>query len=144
MSALSDYLENKLIDYLFRAQAFAAPTSVFAALFTAGPTDTGGGTELAGNNYARIEIACGLTTFNGTHGTTSGASTGTSGSTSNAEVIQFDTPSANWGTVTHFALFDAVSGGNMLVHGQLAIPKIINTSDDVKFNIGALTIQIDD
>lgn len=144
MGALSNYLENKLIDHLLRGQSFPVVSTVYVALFTAAPSDAGGGTELSGDNYARVPVACGLTAFTGTHGTTSGVSSGTSGTAANAAVIQFNAPSANWGTVTHFALFDAASGGNQLVQGALAAPKVINSADDVKFITGALTIQIDD
>ena len=45
MSAFSDYVENKLIDWMLRGQAFTPPATVYVALFTSAPADAGGGTE---------------------------------------------------------------------------------------------------
>ncbi len=48
MSAMSDYLENKLIDQLFRGQAAPTTSTLYVGLLTAAPSDTGGRTEVAG------------------------------------------------------------------------------------------------
>ena len=66
MSAMSDYLENKLVDHLFRAQALAAPASLHIGLLTAAPSDSGGGTEVAGSNYARASVTSSLANWAGT------------------------------------------------------------------------------
>ncbi|HEY9245638.1 MAG TPA: hypothetical protein VIO11_02215, partial [Candidatus Methanoperedens sp.] len=53
MAGMSDYLENKLIDHIFRARSFTAPTQLWVGLLTAAPSDAGGGTEVSGGSYAR-------------------------------------------------------------------------------------------
>lgn len=145
MACMSDYLENKLVDWLLRGQAFTPPTNTYAALLTAAPSDAGGGTEVSGGNYARVAIASGLTTWAGTQGAgTTVASTGTSGTTSNNAAITFPVPSADWGRVTHFALFDAASGGNLLLWGALTAAKNVSNGDSAPvIASGALTYQID-
>lgn len=156
MAAMSDFLENKLIDWLFRAQAIgitgasagagSGPTTLYIGLYTANPTDTGGGTEVAGNNYGRASVtsAMGATGWAGTQSAGSTvASSGTGGTTSNNGVITFATPSASWGTVTGFGVFDAVSGGNLLIWGALTASKVINSGDTVTFPAGSLSFQID-
>jgi hypothetical protein len=143
MSALSDYLENKLIDHIFRSGSFAAPTALHIALLTAAPSDSGGGTEVSGNNYARVALNPSDTNWKSTQNTaTAGASTGTGGQTKNAVAITFPTPSGNWGTVSHFGIYDAASGGNLLFHGALTIAKTINQSDTVSFPADSLTITL--
>ncbi len=131
MSAMSDYLENKLVDHLFRAQSFSAPATLYVALFTSAPSDSGGGTQVSGGNYARASVTSSLANWAGTQsaGSTT-ASSGTGGQTSNNGAITFNAPSgANWGTVTHFGIFDAASSGNLLFHGALTASKTINNGD---------------
>lgn len=144
MSAMSDYLENKIIDWLFRGQTFTPPTGLYVGLLTAAPSDTGGGTEVSGNNYARVNLAPSLANWAGTQSATSTtASSGTSGTTSNNAQVSFPTPSASWGTVTHFGIYDATSAGNLLFYGALNIAKTINSGDTVTFPISSLSVQID-
>lgn len=143
MAALSDYLENKLIDHLLRATAFTAPATTYVGLLTAAPSDSGGGTEVTGGSYARASVASGTGAWTATQGGTSGASSGTTGTTGNAATISYATPSASWGTVTHFGVYDALTGGNLLFYGALTASKVINSGDSVSFAAGALTLQID-
>jgi len=144
MAALTDYLENKLIDQLFRAQAYTFPAGLYVGLLTAAPTDSTGGTEVSGNAYARQNLAPSLTNWAGTQGaTTTVASSGTTGTTSNNVAITFPTPTASWGTVTHFGVWDASTSGNLLVYGSLNIAKTINQGDTVTFPISSLSFQID-
>lgn len=144
MSALSDYLENKLVDLIFRGQAFAAPANLHIGLLTAAPSDAGGGTEVAGGSYARVSVAGSLANWAGTQaGGSTAASSGTGGTTSNNGAINFATPSAGWGTVTHVGVYDAASGGNLLWYAPLGVSKTINAGDTVSFPAGSLTFQVD-
>ena len=143
MSNFSDYLENKLIDHVLRNTAYTVPSGVYVALFTAAPSDAGGGTEVTGGSYARVQVGPSVSAWLSTNGTTSGASSGTGGQTSNGADITFAAPTANWGVVTHFALFDAASGGNLLFWGALTASKTINNGDAApKFLARALTITL--
>lgn len=145
MAAMSDYLENKIVDWLLRGQTFTPPTSVYVGLFTAAPTDAGGGTEVSGNAYARVAIASSLANWAGTQAAASTtASTGTSGTTSNNGAVNFPTPTpSGWGTVVAFGLFDALTAGNLLFYGNLTVSKTINAGDTVTFAAASLSIQID-
>lgn len=144
MAALSDYLENQIIDHIFRGQVFTPPTNVYVALMTSAPTDAGGGIEVTGGSYARVAVAASLAAWAGTQAAGSTvASSGTSGTTSNNATISFPTPTAGWGNVTHFAVYDAASAGNLLFYAPLTVAKTINTGDTVSFAAGALTLQID-
>ncbi len=154
MAAMSDFLENKLLDWLFRGQAIGitgasaaagtGPANLYVGLFTANPTDGTSGTEVAGNAYARVAVASSLANWAGTQAALSTvASSGTSGTTSNNGVISFPTPSASWGTVSGMAIFDAASGGNMLVWSALTQNKLINSGDSVTFPASSLSFQID-
>lgn len=144
MSALSDFAENKLVDHLFRAQAWSLPASVYIALFTAAPSDAGGGTEVSGGGYARVAVSRSTSAFSGTQsaGSTT-ASSGTGGVSSNNSAITFPTPSGNWGTITHVGIFDASSGGNLIAHGALSASKVVNTGDAPPvFPAGSLSLTL--
>lgn len=145
MSAKSDYIENKIIDWFFRAQAFTPPATMYVGLLTSAPSDSGGGTEVSGGSYARVAVTSSLTNWAGTQASGSTvASSGTSGTTSNNSPISFPAPTANWGTVSHFGLYDASSGGNLLWWGSLTQAKTINNGDAApSFAAAALALQED-
>lgn len=127
MAGKSDYLENELLDHVLGVAAYTAPTP-YVALYTAAPTDAGGGTEVSGGGYAR-EAA------------TFGAASG--GSASNSAIVDFGTTTGAWGTVTHFGIFDALTAGNLLYWGALTSSKTVESGDPVSFPIGDLTVTED-
>lgn len=133
--AMMDYLENALINHVFRGTAYTAPATIYVGLSSTSCSDSSPGTEITGGSYARVGIASGAGTW--------AATNGTNGTTSNVSTVTFATPSAGWGTVTSVVLYDASSGGNGLTCSALTVPKTINNGDDVKFPPGAITFQID-
>jgi len=146
MAAMSDYLENKLIDFVFRGQPFTPPTTLYVALFTT--TDNDAGTqrvEVTGGSYARVAVSSSLANWAGTQGTgTTVASNGTGGTTSNNNTITFPAPTAGWGTIQGIGIFDAVTAGNELWYGSLTTSKTVNSGDAApSFSAAALSIQID-
>lgn len=144
MAAMTDYLENKILDWLLRGQTFTPPATIYVGLLTAAPSDSAAGTEVSGGGYARVAVSGNATNWNSSDGDNDAASTGTDGTTENDVAITFPSPTANWGVVTHFALYDAASAGNMLIHTALAVPKTINNGDAApSFGVGSLSIQID-
>jgi len=127
MSACSDYLENKILDYVLRDQADWAPATVYLSLHTADVTDAGSGAECSGGSYARQAIA-----FDAAHAT--------AGTIANSDVETFSgMPAA---TVTHMGLWDASSSGNLLFHGALAASKTVAASDTVQFAAGSIVITL--
>jgi len=109
---------------------------VYVALYTAAPSDSGGGTEVSGGSYARVAVAPADANWS--------ASDNIGGHTDNVAAVTFPTPSANWGTVTHFAIHDRLTAGNLLFHGILAAPKTVNNGDPApSFAVGALDVTFD-
>jgi hypothetical protein len=127
MSDLSDDLETKLINQVLRDTAYTRPTTVYVALYTDDPTDADVGTEVTGGNYARQSVAFGAPS---------------DGATDNSSDITFPTATANWGTITHAGLRDAVSGGNLLFHSALAASKVVDNGDTFKLNAGDLDASL--
>ena len=133
MGSFSDYLENKLLDHAFGAVTYTPPATLYAALFTVAPTDSGGGTEVTGGSYARVAITNNATNLPNSSG----------GAKANGTAITFPAATASWGTVVAMALFDAASGGNLMCHAALATSKVITSGDTASFPTGDLDITLD-
>ena len=125
MSAMSDYLENEILDHILGTGAYTMPTTVYVGLSTGSFGDDNSGTELTGNNYARVSA-----TF----------SAAASGTTSNSAAIEFAAATGSWGSVSHFGIFDASSAGNLLIHGAFTTAKTIASGDILKISTGDLDI----
>lgn len=145
MAAKSDYLENKIIDWLFRGQTFTPPATLYFGLLTANANDAGTLTEVSGGSYARVAVTASLANFAGTQsaGSTT-ASSGTGGTTSNNNTITFPAPTANWGSILGMGVWDSPTGGNLLVYTTLTTAKTVNNGDPApSFAAGAFTYQED-
>lgn len=123
---LSDYFSNKLIDLIWRAQAYSIPANLYLAYATDAPTNAGGGTEPGVGGYARVAIPSTLSGWGPTQGDLStDASSGTGGRISNRAVATFPAPTADQGTATHMKLMDALTSGNLMVWRALTQAKTI-------------------
>ncbi|MDP1681066.1 MAG: hypothetical protein Q8L39_04750 [Burkholderiales bacterium] len=143
--SFTDYFENKLVDLLIRGQTYTPPATLYVGLDTVACTEAGGGTEVTGGSYARVGVTSSLANWAGTQGAgTTTASSGTSGTTGNNGAITYAAPTANWGQVLSFRIWDALTAGNALICQTLTTPKTVNNGDPgPSFAAGALTIQAD-
>jgi len=127
--SMTNFLEVELLDHVFGKGAYSAPTP-YLALFTAAPTDAGGGTEVTGGSYARVAISADM-------------GTAASGAITNSAGIEFPTASASWGTVVAAAVMDASTAGNMLWWFDLTASKTVGSGDTLVFNAGDLDFTLD-
>lgn len=125
--SFSNFLETEILDHVFGGNAYTAPTTLYLALFTAAPSDAGGGTEVSGGDYARQTIAF----------------TVTGDTASNSAAVEFPTATASYGTVTHAAIFDAATAGNILDWGALTVSKAIDSGDVFRLPSGDYDITLD-
>ena len=129
MAALSDHAEALLLDWLMTNGTATRPTAWYVGLYTAAPSDSGGGTEVAGNGYAREAV-------------TFAAATSPGGTTSNSGAVSFTASGGDWGTITHIGIHDASTGGNLLWHGAMTASKIVNDGDTLEFSTGNIDLTI--
>lgn len=127
MSSKSDYLELAVLNAVFNNTSLAVAVP-YISLFTAAPSDAGGGTEVTGGSYARVNAsAC--------------FPAAASGAISNDAAITFPESTASWGTVTHFGIHDASSAGNLLYWAALTTPRVVDAAGiTVSFAIGDLDV----
>ena len=126
MSAKSDYLEKKILDYVLRDTADWAPTAVYLSLHTSSPGETDGN-EISGNGYSRQAIA-----FDAAHAT--------NGTAANSDVESFTASGGSFGAITHFGIHDASTGGNLLYYGAVSPNKTIADGDTLQFAAGSIVI----
>ena len=126
---LSTFYKNKVIDHMFRGQAYTVPTTVHLALFTSatGLDSNSPSGEIVGGAYTRQ--ACTLDAASG-------------GVTANTSQVNFATSTASWGTVTQVALVDHPTNTNwgvnvnVLAYGALTNAKTVDVGDIVRFDAG--------
>ena len=124
---MSNYLENALINATLRNTSYTSPATVYVGLYTSDPTDANTGTEVSGGSYARRAVTFGAPS--------NGAST-------NSADVDFAQATANWGTVTHIGILDALTTGNLLYHTPLNASKTIETGDIFKIATGSLSVTL--
>ena len=143
MSALTEYLENKLINHVFRNTAYTTPgTSVYVGLvgyYESGGANglehglkpyNGSNKELSGGSYARVQHTAWRSPY----------TVGTSGVIDNNTAVTFPTATGNWGMVSGVIIADASTQGNVLMHGALTTPRDVKSGDVFKFNANDLDI----
>lgn len=127
MAEMSNYLENALINATLRNTSYTSPTTVYLALYTDDPTDADTGTEISGGSYARQAITFGAPS---------------NGTSTNSAAIEFPAATANWGTITHVGIRDALTSGNLLYHTALDAAKTINNGDIFKILTSNLSVTL--
>lgn len=155
MSAASNYLEDKLLDHTLRygTAPYTAPSTVYVALFAdsgsaasaaleSGTSGTGSSSdwgyfEINNGSYARQSV------------TFAAAGTTTTGTIETSAPVSFPVATANYDTagstgqvVTHIALMDASTGGNVLFYGALTTSKTVSSGDQFTVSIGNLSISL--
>lgn len=133
MAGKSDSLENQILNYLFNGTALTQPTNVWIALYTAAPSDAGGGTEVSGGSYARVQKACNTTNWPSASG----------GAIANGNAITFPAATASWGVVTHFGIHRHATNDDLMYWGALTASKTVDSGDTVSFATGELDVTED-
>ena len=138
--SFSNYTEENVLDALFRTDAFVKPTELWVALLTAAPDDTSTGnfsisqgTEVSGGSYVRIQLDPADSNWTDPSGV---------GYTQNNAVISFPKATASWGTITHVAIVDDETTGNVIAWTALTTDKLIETNDVLEFDVNALKITL--
>ena len=126
MSALSDYLENQMMQWALTANAVTRPTAWYVALYSAAPGESGGGTEISGGGYARVAATWNVVNNQGM----------------NTAELAFPS-SIDWPAITHVGILDAPTGGNLHWYGALTAPRDPSSGDTIRFAAGQLVLELD-
>ena len=129
MSAASDYLEDAVLDHVLGNTTYTPASTLYVGLWTADDGLESGTitSEVSGGSYARQSVTFGAAS---------------SGSASNSATVTFPAATANWGTITHVAVMDAATSGNVIFHGAVTASKTIESGDTFQISSGNLTISL--
>ena len=131
---MTNYFEQTMLNTA-RGITATAPAALYLALFLSDPTETGtAGTEVNYTGYVRQRLTLTTPTVDSENNSIVG--------TANSADIIFPTPTAAAGTVTHAAIYDAATGGNMLVYKQLAQSVVLNSETSPRFAAGELVLTM--
>ena len=125
--SLTNAFETETLEWLFTTTGVTRPTAWYVGLYTVAPTDSGGGTEASGFDYARVSVTLSVT-----------GDTATNGS-----ALEWATATGTWGTVVAVGIFDAAAAGNLIAYGNLTTSKTITTGDVFRISTGNLDITLD-
>jgi hypothetical protein len=133
MGSFTDFLEDELLDHVFGNASFSPSANVYIGLSTTTITDAGGNdTEPGGGAYARVTVANNATNWPAASG----------GAKANGTDFTFPEATASWGTIIDFAIYSALTAGNMYAYGTLTTSKAINNGDTAKFATGDIDITL--
>ena len=134
MSDATNYVKNLMQLAAFNdvGNPVTMPANWYLGMFTTPTDDDGGGAEVSGGSYERILIP-----NKPSHWTDGG-----NGLMTLAQIVQSATPTGNWGQITHLALHDALTAGNMWFHRAANSPFTKSNGDEpVIFDAGSITVQ---
>lgn len=107
----------------------AIPSAYYIGLSSTAPNIDGTGvTEPVGGGYQRVEL------------TSLGEPV--SGVVTNQLAVDFEESTAEWGTMTHFVIYDAADGGNLLIYGPLSASRKVETATIMTIKKGALNLSV--
>jgi hypothetical protein len=127
--AMSDYLENAIINHVLRNTALSSPTSVYISLYTSNPTDENTGTEVTGGSYQRVPVTAGFTAP-------------ASGEVFNSASIVFNTATGSWGNVRYVGITNALTSGSLLFYEELSASRTVLTGDSFKIKESNMGVRI--
>lgn len=127
------YFLNCVRGNLFKTSTSPAlPSKYYIGLSTTAPSINGAGvTEPATSaGYERVELTS--------------LANGDNGCVTNSADINFKESTANWGTVTHFVIYDSstVGKGNLLMYGALTTARNVETATIMTVKAGYLSLAI--
>lgn len=136
MGSFSNYLENEVLDHVFKTGSYTVPTNIYIGLslstFAGATADAYTGTtvigEVSGGAYVRKKC----NTWDAASG----------GAIENSQVVTFAQATADWGTVKTWFAADKTTLGNILCWGSLSTGKAVSSGDTLKFATGDIDVSL--
>ena len=142
MSGFSTYLDDSIINHVFKGVVYTPPTK-YLALFR---QDTG----LQNNSgFESFELGSLDGAYTRIAMSDSSWAPSSDGTTYNIEELSFPVATTDWGEVTHIGIMDADTGGNCIAWGALANPvtgevegRDVEVGDQLIIRVNALTVTL--
>ena len=125
MAYISETLANSILDEVLNGVEYSPPSTLYVALFDGDPLDAG--VEVSGASYARQSIS-----FN----------SAASQEVTSAADVQFPEATEDWGQITHTAIMNAETAGDVLFSGSLTNNRNVYSGDIVRLLAGEVVVVI--
>lgn len=125
------YFLNLVSGNVFGSQKTPAiPTNYYLGLSSTAPSLDGSNvTEPGeGTGYARVQLTSLSVPINGV--------------VTNDAAIDFAESTAEWGTMTHFVIYDALTEGNLLMYGELSASRKVEAATIMTIKLGSLNLSV--
>ena len=125
------YFLNQVMGNLFKTKETPAlPSEYYIGLSSTAPNISGSNvTEpLSNSGYKRVKLE--------------NLSEPADGVIANEQAISFDESTANWGTMSHFVIYDALEAGNLLMYDTLSTPRNVEATTIVTIKANSLTLTL--
>lgn len=125
------YFLNQVMGNLFKTKETPAlPSEYYIGLSSTAPNISGGNvTEpLSNSGYKRVKLE--------------NLSEPADGVITNEQAISFDESTANWGTMSHFVIYNALEAGNLLMYDTLSTPRNVEAATIVTIKANSLTLTL--
>lgn len=125
------YFLNQVMGNLLKTKETPAlPSEYYIGLSSTAPNISGGNvTEpLSNSGYKRVKLE--------------NLSEPADGVITNEQAISFDESTANWGTMSHFVIYDALEAGNLLMYDTLSTPRNVEAATIVTIKANSLTLTL--
>lgn len=135
----STYLATQQLNWLAGTAFPAAPTNLYVTIHSASPADDGSAANITGtvtNSSDRILLA-----QSNLAAVASASGGGYERITTAVLTISASSFNSVAATTSHFAIWDAITGGNLLLHDALTAPVIIQPNANVRFPIGDIKLR---
>lgn len=125
------YFLNQVMGNLFKTKETPAlPSEYYIGLSSTAPNISGGNVSepLSNSGYKRVKLE--------------NLSEPADGVITNEQAISFDESTANWGTMSHFVIYDALEAGNLLMYDTLSTPRNVEAATIVTIKANSLTLTL--
>lgn len=125
------YFLNNIIGNVFTTKTDPAlPINYYIGLSTSAPSLDGSGvTEPASSaGYARVRL--------------SNLSEPTNGVITNQSAVSFEESISDWGLITHFVIYDSLTGGNLLMYDALSASRSVEAATVVTIKENSLQLTL--
>lgn len=124
---------NRVMGNVFNTKVNPAlPTQYWIGLSSTAPNIAGAGVSepsSVGTGYGRVQLTS--------------LSDPADGEITNNGAISFEESLTSWGVMTHYVIYDASTGGNLLMYGLLTISRAVEQNTVITIKSGELTITLE-
>lgn len=132
------YFKNLIMGNIFKTKTSPAiPANYYIGLSSTTPNTSGGNVtepSTSGSGYSRVQL--------------SSLSTPTNGVITNTSDIKFNESQSDWfgsgKPATHYVIYDAQTGGNLLIYNALTKTRIIESNTIATINASSLQMKLID